>query len=269
LTWLPFLAQSYTMAHEDRKDVGRSDRYGFAGLIGLQFALLWPFRHYVTDDSYIHLQFARNLAAGQGFSFQPGEPIYGFTSPLWVLLLAAGERLGCDGLFLSRVLGLLFTVASVLAVYGLARVWIPERRYVWMATLAWAVDAWLLRWTFSGMDTSLGVFLVAMGFFLHARGRRDRTSPAPAMTFFSLAALSRPECLALCALAWLDASFGDGLPSVVHPVGLPGRSGAQAFAEAFVQPPMRSSHSALRPAVRTRLPRTRDLSTFSPRLRTT
>src|SRR5436309_4914709 len=46
------------------------------------------------DDPYIHFQFARNLAHGAGFSFNPGEPTPGATSPLWVVLLAAGNRLG-------------------------------------------------------------------------------------------------------------------------------------------------------------------------------
>src|SRR4030095_4385759 len=42
------------------------------------------------DDSWIHLQFARNLAAGAGFSYNPGRPIAGSTAPLWTLLLGAG-----------------------------------------------------------------------------------------------------------------------------------------------------------------------------------
>src|SRR5436309_8543899 len=42
------------------------------------------------DDSWIHLHFARNIAEGAGFSFNPGSPIAGSTAPLWTLLLAAG-----------------------------------------------------------------------------------------------------------------------------------------------------------------------------------
>src|SRR5207244_5142763 len=41
------------------------------------------------DDSWIHLHFARNLAAGAGFSYNPGVPIAGSTAPLWTLLLGA------------------------------------------------------------------------------------------------------------------------------------------------------------------------------------
>jgi hypothetical protein len=44
------------------------------------------------DDAWIHIRFAMNLAGGEGFSFNPGEPYAGSTSPLWVLILA-GLRL--------------------------------------------------------------------------------------------------------------------------------------------------------------------------------
>ena len=53
------------------------------------------------DDSWIHLQFARNLAEGAGFSFNPHRPVAGSTAPLWTLLLGAVAtrvlRLALDG----------------------------------------------------------------------------------------------------------------------------------------------------------------------------
>ena len=42
------------------------------------------------DDSWIHLHFARNLAEGAGFAYNPGRPVAGSTAPLWTLLLGAG-----------------------------------------------------------------------------------------------------------------------------------------------------------------------------------
>jgi len=42
---------------------------------------------YIEDDAFIHLEFARSLAGGQGFAFN-GHVVYGDTAPLWVFILA-------------------------------------------------------------------------------------------------------------------------------------------------------------------------------------
>ncbi len=43
---------------------------------------------YLTDDTYIFLRYARNIAEGNGAVFNLGERVEGFTSPLWTFLLA-------------------------------------------------------------------------------------------------------------------------------------------------------------------------------------
>ena len=40
-------------------------------------------RTHVTDDTYVHLQYARHLAQGTGPVFHSGEHVYSCTSPLW------------------------------------------------------------------------------------------------------------------------------------------------------------------------------------------
>lgn len=45
-------------------------------------------RGFPLDDSWIHLQFARNLAAGEGLAYDGGRLVAGSTAPLWTLLLA-------------------------------------------------------------------------------------------------------------------------------------------------------------------------------------
>lgn len=45
---------------------------------------------YPLDDSWIHLAFARHLAAGDGFGINPDQLSTGSTAPLWTLLLAVG-----------------------------------------------------------------------------------------------------------------------------------------------------------------------------------
>src|SRR4029077_17355811 len=43
-----------------------------------------------AEDSFITFRYARNLAAGQGLVYNPGEHVMGFTSPLWTVWSALG-----------------------------------------------------------------------------------------------------------------------------------------------------------------------------------
>lgn len=70
--------------------------------LGLALSLLlllwhsWESRFF-TDDAFIAFRYARNLADGHGLVFNPGfEAVEGFSSPLWVLLLALFARLGLE-----------------------------------------------------------------------------------------------------------------------------------------------------------------------------
>ena len=69
----------------------------------LAFRLLLPAT--ICDDAYISFKVADNLASGFGMVFNPDEHIYVSTSPLWVLLLAAGRLLLGDVVVAAKVLG--------------------------------------------------------------------------------------------------------------------------------------------------------------------
>ena len=66
------------------------------------------------DDSWIHLHFARNLAEGRGFAYNPGVPVAGSTAPLWTLLLGLAFRLAGPSVLLVKVLGVAATVLAAL-----------------------------------------------------------------------------------------------------------------------------------------------------------
>ena len=44
------------------------------------------------DDSYITYRYARDILAGQGFVFNPGERVLGTTTPLYTALMVSGRR---------------------------------------------------------------------------------------------------------------------------------------------------------------------------------
>ncbi len=186
------------------------DRAALLLALVVALAAMLPLRGYVTDDTYIHLQYARNLAEGRGFVFNPGERVYGSTSPLWVGLLALPIAAGVDGLAGARVLGGLATLAAVWLWWRLARRTIREPWLRAASTVAWASHAWMARWSLSGMETPLAVALVLAGFVAFTAASPWGGRPRLASLLWALAALVRPECALLVGLWALAMLVDDG-----------------------------------------------------------
>ena len=196
----------------------RAERVALVAGVLLCAALAWPLRHYVTDDTFIHLQYARQLAEGRGFVFNAGERVYGSTSPLWVLLLADAMALGVDGLLAARLLGAAATLAAVVLWWSLARRTLANAWLVAASTLAWAGHAWMSRWSLSGMETPLAVALVLAGLVAFTAREPWGTRARLASLLWALAALVRPECLLLVALWGLALVLDEGVVRGVRSV---------------------------------------------------
>jgi len=180
--------------------MSRVERWGLVLALALATALMIPLRGYLTDDTFIHLQYARHLAYGQGLVFNVGERVYGCTSPLWVALLADGIALGFRGLTVAKVLGFLATLWSVVLFLQLMRRNLRTPLLRAAATVAWAGHAWMLRWSLSGMETPLAVALTLAGFVAYTEGRQWGARPVRTGALWALAALTRPEAVLLLFL---------------------------------------------------------------------
>lgn len=178
----------------------RLERAAWLVALLLCAGLAWPLRDYVTDDTFIHLQYAKHLAAGQGFVFNPGEPVYGSTSPLWVMALATGMAMGIEGLLVSKLLGALATLAALFLWWRLAQQTIADARLRALSLVVWAAHAWMSRWSLSGMETPLAVALVLGGWVAYTATERWGERPHAAALLWALAALTRPECTLLLVL---------------------------------------------------------------------
>jgi hypothetical protein len=66
------------------------------------------------DDTYIYLQYARNIIQNQEISFNHGEKTYGFTSPLWLGLITLLSWLSNDFQTIPHILTLSFSILSIL-----------------------------------------------------------------------------------------------------------------------------------------------------------
>ena len=170
---------------------------------GFLTALLWITWPYVEDDAYIHCQFARNLYTGGEFSFNPGQIVFGDSSPLWVFLLIG-----------LRVLGLPFEMGAKLlsGAFALLSCWLLVRLIERCAGLC-GRDSRLRAWSMAlflshpfliaiiptGMETTLAVAWL-LGFSLASERAllSDRILPGAGLGLAAaLGTLVRPEFLLL------------------------------------------------------------------------
>ena len=164
------------------------------------------FFHYIPDDTYVGLRYAKHLLEGKGLVFNEGVRVEGYTNFLWLMIVSLAGLLGAPLVVSARVLGLFFSLATlVLAAYA---AWIryPRERSAWNHALAaflppliLAASAPFLVWSLSGTEIPLFTFLLLAGFVLLRDGKRIEGI----FTVFGLLGLVRPEGLLFYALAWI------------------------------------------------------------------
>jgi hypothetical protein len=144
------------------------------------------------DDSWIHLHFARNLAEGAGFAYNPGTPVAGSTAPLWTLLLAAGAWVAGASVAMAKTLGVAAAVAAALLLRRAALAWGAGRGPALAAAIALLWSGPFAWGALSGMEVTLAALLVTVTLFALAHERF-----AVAALTGGLAALARPEAVVL------------------------------------------------------------------------
>jgi hypothetical protein len=159
---------------------------------------------YVEDDAYIHLEFARSIAEGQGFAFN-GRVTNGDTAPLWPLIVAAIHILGFGWVASAKVAcvaGLSIAVtgtwrlAEDLTAAGSRQPLLPLA-----AVFITVVNPFFVHWSFSGMES-----ITALGLSFWAIRTVFLGAPTASRAIFSASLLAigpllRPEFLLLDAVA--------------------------------------------------------------------
>ena len=165
----------------------------------LSFDLGFP-----LDDSWIHLQFARNLANGNGLSYNPGELVTGSTAPLWTALLSLLFLLPGNIVFWTKVLGVALYLGGIGATWRLARDLGLGAGLAALAAGLTLATSWLVWSALSGMEIPLFILLYLWGMVLQIRERAAPERPPLSFALFALASLARPEGLMLLGLAFVD-----------------------------------------------------------------
>jgi hypothetical protein len=178
-----------------------------------------------VDDAYIVYRYAENLGRGEGFVFNPGEPVEGVTCFLWTALLAP---LAAAGLPLPRVAPIL-TALCGLGILVLIPGFVDRmrRRGEGAAPDQWSVAPAILLaahpafayWSVGALETVPWALLI----LLAVRDRldeRDRGRGRRSAVWIGIATLLRPEAPLIALAFTLDLLLpgDDAAPAIRRPI---------------------------------------------------
>jgi hypothetical protein len=158
---------------------------------------------YIEDDAFIHLDYARSVAEGQGFSFN-GLHVSGDTAPLWVLLIVAVHSIGIGWIASAKVLGALGVILALSGTWYVARelaTGIAQKNLPIAAVLAVGLNPYFIHWAFSGMESVLALGVSLWSIWAIFAGPATRRRYWLGACLLAIAPLLRPELLMLSAVA--------------------------------------------------------------------
>jgi arabinofuranosyltransferase len=173
-------------------------------------ATYWGFP---LDDAWIHLQFAKNIGHGLGFSYNPGIPVAGSTAPLWTLVLAVPAALHLDPILSTKIIGLTLTIATATLAGEVVR-WLSGSRGAGLYTALLLALSPRMAWgSLSGMEVGLYATLTVGTLLAYLRALE---SGRPWWGLLAgLAGTARPETFIvfpILALDWSVRSIRGRLP---------------------------------------------------------
>jgi hypothetical protein len=155
----------------------------------------------VSDDAMTSMQYAKNLARGNGLVFNVGERVDGYTNFLWVLfmtpLYAFSSALGVS--FVPAVIHATVLIAAgcVVLVYAIAIRQVERKLAVWIALLFTVVDNAFTTWAGLGLEVHfLALFMLLALYFQGSVLPRRSVYAGLALL---AAHLTRPDAALFCA----------------------------------------------------------------------
>jgi hypothetical protein len=154
------------------------------------------------DDAYITFRYARNILAGSGFVYNPGEHVLGTTTPLYTILLTA------IAIFTGGVQApypLIALIVNALADAGTcALLWKLGKQLhaPWAglgAALVWAIAPYSVTFAIGGLETSLYIFLLTATISVYLERQYRLAAFLAALTI-----LTRPDAAILIGPLVLD-----------------------------------------------------------------
>lgn len=165
-------------------------------VLGLFAGLLVAFLDWAYDDPFITYRYARNLAAGAGFVYNPGQKTLSTTTPLFTILLALGSLLWSDIPKLAVLIGIAALLWGGIFFLSLAESW--KCPWVgWIGFLLFPTFPLVVSTLGSETPLYLALCLGTYVFYL-----KEQFVPAAGMA--ALASLTRPDGILVPLILGID-----------------------------------------------------------------
>lgn len=167
---------------------------GAALLLGIHAFGVIRFR---ADDAYITYRYARNLANGLGPVWNEGERVEGYTSFLWMLLLASLNVVGVDIEVGAALLAIASMLALLVSMWRVCQRLIDDEQSAGLvlagSALLVAASASIGAWSMSGLEVPLIAALLMMLVLTYQRETRAASVLPVSAPVLVAGVMTRPE----------------------------------------------------------------------------
>jgi arabinofuranosyltransferase len=174
-------------------------------IITIIISLIYSYKlKWLGDDIFIAFRYVQNILDGNGFVYNKGEHVEGYTHFLWLVMVTFFAWLKCSPLVTTQVLGIISSIGTLI-LWSLIGYKISKRSNFFIlpfVTIALALNYDYNVWATSGLETAFFSFLLCCSFytffFSSLEGNKKLMLTG---LYLCLALMTRPDTLLIIALA--------------------------------------------------------------------
>ncbi len=124
---------------------------------------------WLGDDIFIALRYVQNFNEGNGWVYNAGEYVEGYTDFLWLLIVSFFTWLRFDAGNTTIVLGMIFSTGTLI-VFSLIgyKISLLKNKFIFpFITLALALNYDYNAWATGGLEVSFVTFLLSTAFYIY------------------------------------------------------------------------------------------------------
>src|SRR6218665_1508328 len=174
-------------------------------VISIIVSIIYSYKlRWLGDDIFIAFRYVQNIVEGNGFVYNKGEHVEGYTHFLWLVMISFLAWLKFSPLVTTIVMGIMSSTGTLILV-SMIGYKISKRQHAFIIpfiTIALALNYDYNVWATSGLETSFYTFLLTGSFYtFFFSGLTERKKLLLTGLLLTFAMMTRPDALMMSFLA--------------------------------------------------------------------